>query len=335
MIKRISYLLSGIILSFLFASYTFAEDVSLSWDPPSSGGAVEGYTVYWSTTSGTYNDIDSTDVSGTSATLSGFDTTTEYFFIVKAYNMAGEGPASNEVGWSKATTLSAPIVTGISPTTNLTPTWSWSPVSGGNGIYRYKLDSSDLHAGASQTTSTSYTPESPLEEGSHTLYVQARDASGFWSGTGSLTIIIDLTSSITSSTNSTTSSQNAGGGGGCFIATAAYGSPFESHVRILREFRDVCLMQSKPGRAFVELYYKYSPAVADIIAKRDWMRMIVRWGLAPLVGLAYLELHVSAVQKVGILLMIMMLMMAPAIISRKIDLRQGAFQYRKSRAEED
>jgi hypothetical protein len=338
-IKRIHYLLSGIILFFLFASYAGAEDVSLSWDPPSTGGAVEGYTVYWSTDSGVYNDIDNVDVTGTSATISEFDTTTEYYFIVKAYNIAGEGPASNEVSWSKATTLSAPVVTGPSPTTNLTPTWSWSPVSGGNGIYRYKLDSSDLHAGASQTTDTNYTPDISLEEGSHTLYVQERDASGFWSSTGSFTVTISLASSAIStpisSTNGLTSSQNAGGGGGCFIATAAYGSPFESHVKILREFRDICLLQSKPGRAFVDLYYKYSPAIADIIAQHDWMRMMVRWGLAPLVGLVYVKLHVSAVQEAGILLMILMLVTASAVISRKIDWRHFAFLHQKSIAEED
>jgi hypothetical protein len=79
------------------------------------------------------------------------------------------------------------------PTNDTTPTWSWSPGGGGNGTYRYKLDSSDLSSGATQTTSTSYTPVVALSEGSHTLYVQERDTVGNWSGSGSFTITIDIT----------------------------------------------------------------------------------------------------------------------------------------------
>ena len=39
----------------------------------------------------------------------------------------------------------------------------------------------------------------------------------------------------------TTVTSDGGGGGGCFIATAAYGSLMEPHVKILRDFRDKCL----------------------------------------------------------------------------------------------
>jgi hypothetical protein len=76
---------------------------------------------------------------------------------------------------------------------------------------------------------------------------------------------------------------NDGSGGGCFIATAAYGSVQEHHVMILREFRDRFLLKHSLGMAFVELYYKYSPPIADYIAQHDIIRMFVRWGLFPLV----------------------------------------------------
>lgn len=44
------------------------------------------------------------------------------------------------------------------------------------------------------------------------------------------------------------------GSGGCFIARAAYGSPYDSHLDDLREFRDRVLMRTRPGRALVQLY---------------------------------------------------------------------------------
>lgn len=45
-----------------------------------------------------------------------------------------------------------------------------------------------------------------------------------------------------------------GGGGGCFIATAAYGSLLEPHVRILCKFRDRYLLTNGPGKTFVKYY---------------------------------------------------------------------------------
>jgi len=55
-------------------------------------------------------------------------------------------------------------------------------------------------------------------------------------------------------------------------------------VVTLRRFRDDHLMKSAAGREFVRLYYRYSPAVADTIRKRDSLRAAVRWGLWPVVS---------------------------------------------------
>jgi hypothetical protein len=80
------------------------------------------------------------------------------------------------------------------------------------------------------------------------------------------------------------SGSGGGGGGGCFIATAAFGSALEPRVVTLRQFRDVYLMPSHSGRAFVELYYVLSPPLADVIAADEQLRIGARAVLAPAVA---------------------------------------------------
>jgi len=51
----------------------------------------------------------------------------------------------------------------------------------------------------------------------------------------------------------------------------------------LRRFRDETLLASAAGRAFVRLYYRHSPPLADYIRERGALRAAVRGGLRPLV----------------------------------------------------
>ena len=84
----------------------------------------------------------------------------------------------------------------------------------------------------------------------------------------------------------------------CFIATAAFGSMLDGHVRILREFRDKVLMTGGFGRQLVAAYYQLSPRFADLIEKYEVLRSIVRVILVPFVIMAYFILKTGLVAKV-------------------------------------
>lgn len=93
--------------------------------------------------------------------------------------------------------------------------------------------------------------------------------------------------------------------GGCFIATAAYGYYDEPHVKLLREFRDRYLLQHSIGKWFVGIYYKYSPNAAQFIVRHDWAKKGVRAALLPMIGISYLMITTSAIEKSLLFLLVM------------------------------
>jgi polyhydroxybutyrate depolymerase len=64
--------------------------------------------------------------------------------------------------------------------------------------------------------------------------------------------------------------------GGCFIATAAYGTPTAKQLDVLRAFRDDVLLKSTVGSRLVDFYYRTSPPIADFISEHSVVRTLVR-----------------------------------------------------------
>ena len=83
----------------------------------------------------------------------------------------------------------------------------------------------------------------------------------------------------------------SGGGGGCFIATAAFGTPFAKEIGILRQFRDRILMKCDAGKRFVQWYYRHSPAAASYISQHPVIKFFVRALLYPVIAFAWIVLH--------------------------------------------
>ncbi len=90
---------------------------------------------------------------------------------------------------------------------------------------------------------------------------------------------------------------NSGGGGGCFIATAAYGTALEPQVLLLKKFRDLYLLTNRPGSCFVQLYYTYSPPIADFIRQHAIIRFVVRILLLPLLTVSFFLVEFSPLQQ--------------------------------------
>ena len=77
-------------------------------------------------------------------------------------------------------------------------------------------------------------------------------------------------------------------GGGCLIATATYGSEMSTEVQLIREIRDNQLMNTESGTAFMsgfnELYYSFSPTIADMERESPLFKEVVKVGLTPLLS---------------------------------------------------
>ena len=138
---------------------------------------------------------------------------------------------------------------------------------------------------------------------------------------GNVTASVDTVNNIVCGEVTSLSDFALGESGGCFIATAAYGSYLESHVNTLRSFRDQYLETNPIGSAFVSLYYKMSPPMADFIEKHPQLKPIVRAGLMPAVVMSKVALNTTTAEKAAILASLVLLSILVALWLRRRSLR--------------
>ena len=121
-----------------------------------------------------------------------------------------------------------------------------------------------------------------------------------------------------------TTSVKSGNGGGCLIATATYGSELAPQVQQLRELRDNQLLQTESGSAFMssfnEMYYSFSPTIADYERENPMFKEAVKLTITPMLStLAIMENAESESEVLGLGLSVIALNLgmylgAPAIV---------------------
>ena len=176
---------------------------------------------------------------------------------------------------------------------------SWDSVTCTDEYIVNRSDSdSDYGEEIAETTDTSYTDDEPglIPDRRYYYWIRAYNSFGLSEfsdpDTGYVLVVSD---------------GEDGEKKGCFIATATYGSPLHPYVRILREFRDRYLMPSRFGRLLVDSYYKYSPFVANFIAKHKALKVVVRISLMPIIAFSYSMVHFGLVITAVMLIFIFVL----------------------------
>ena len=125
--------------------------------------------------------------------------------------------------------------------------------------------------------------------------------------------------------------------GGCLIATAAFGSEMAPQVQRLREIRDEVVMQTESGAAFMaafnQLYYSFSPGVADLERQHPAFKELVRVAITPMLASLSILDHIpvdSEAEMLGygtgiILLNVGMYVGLPAAVILKAHRRKAGF----------
>lgn len=249
---------------------------SLAWDPVTAEGSypLAGYRIHYGTGSGNYTDVEDVgDVNTYGLPNLNITSSDPYYFVVAAYTSIGEeGFFSNEVCFQ-------PITTDEDTPVNIT--------LAGSGTYDTVVDTGPSHGQLSSDIGPilTYTPDNDYN---------GPDSFTFAANDGEAHVFTGIVSINVTAVNDPPT-VSGGGSSGCFIATAAFGSNMDRHVQILSEFRDNRLLTSPAGHRMVDLYYKFSPPAAYFLRQHPAARVVVRYSLMPLTGVAYLALYIHPV----------------------------------------
>ena len=122
-------------------------------------------------------------------------------------------------------------------------------------------------------------------------------------------------------------------GGGCLIATAAFGSEMSPQIQQLREIRDNVVMETNSGKTFMtgfnQIYYSFSPYVADYERENPVFKEAVKVTLTPMLTSFSILAHVPIDTEheilgygIGVILLnVGMYFVAPAILFTAIKKR--------------
>ena len=205
--------------------------VALAWTAPvNNGGApITSYTVLYGTSSnGPFTTIN-TGSSATSYTVTGLTNGTTYFFEVEAVNVAGTGPASNEVSATPFVPTAPGSPTNLSAArgnSQVALTWTAPTSNGGSPITSYTVLYSSNPSGpytqiVTGNTATGYTVTS-LNNG--TVYYFEVEATNSI-GTGSQSNQVSATPATVPGAPTCSSTVTIGGSGGNKTATLSWTAP--------------------------------------------------------------------------------------------------------------
>jgi hypothetical protein len=250
--------------------------VNLTWTDNSAGET--GYEVQRRTGAGSF----STLANLAANSMGHNDTTaieaTTHTYRVRASNSGATSGFSNEVNVTTPPVGPSGLTATGASTSGITLTWTDNS-SGETGYEIQRKTGAGAFATVTTTAGnvTSYVDPCLAEMTTYTYRVRATGIGGNSSFSGEA-----------SATNN--SACPAASSGGCFIATAAYGSPLAQEVQVLREFRDRALRPHAPGRLLVAAYSRVSPPIADLIRQHESLRAAARGLLWPVVWWAHVSL---------------------------------------------
>ncbi len=105
------------------------------------------------------------------------------------------------------------------------------------------------------------------------------------------------TETVTFTTMIKAAAQPPTNGNGCLIATAAFGSELAPQVQLLREVRDNLVFSTGAGTTFMaafnNIYYSFSPTVADWERQSPVFKEVVKVTITPMLSTLSILNHVS------------------------------------------